>query len=146
MQTTTPLAPGPGSYTPASGTLYPGLGQTSPAHGTVYPTAPRTRPPLPPTVTGGVARLPTRGTVYGGQTSQPTSGNADGPTDSSGSLTGLIMSRGQPARPEPRQRSRLLTVLITTASVLVFIAGLGLVVYVLAGDFLRGLVDTLIRH
>jgi hypothetical protein len=94
----------------------------------------------------GTARVSSRGTVYGGQTGQPTSANADAPLEESGSLTGMILSRGTSARfqPEPR-KSRLRGVIVTTIGIVVFIGAIGALVYALAGDFLRSLLHTLIH-
>lgn len=87
-----------------------------------------------------------RGTVYGGQTGQPTSANADAPLEQSGSLTGAILARGQSARfrPEPR-RSRWRTVLTVTVSIAAFIGAIGVIAYVLAGDFLRALLHAIMH-
>jgi hypothetical protein len=84
------------------------------------------------------------GTVYGGAAGLPTSANAEAPIEHSGSLTGHILSRGQSAYIEPReQRNRLRKVLIVGISVIVFVGAIALTVTLLAGDFIRGLVTTL---
>jgi hypothetical protein len=70
--------------------------------------------------------------------------------ESSGSLTGLILARAQAAaeaeaEAEPKRRRRWLRGLIVGVSIIAFLAVIGGVVYVLAGDFLRSLVHTLTR-
>src|SRR5262249_48080875 len=51
---------------------------------------------------------PQFGTVYGGQSGQPTTANAESPLEQSGSLTGLILSRGAPGHiQEAEHRSRM---------------------------------------
>jgi hypothetical protein len=85
-----------------------------------------------------------RGTVYGGQTGLPTSANADAPLQQSGSLTGMILARGQSALYQPaKRRSRLVSALIYTGAVLGFLAIIGGIVYTLAGDFLRALFNAI---
>lgn len=87
------------------------------------------------------------GTVYGGQTGLPTTTNADAPIEMSGSLTGLILSRGrsQAEQLQRRQerRARLRTALFVGIGVVAFIAVIALVVAVLAGDFILALYHTL---
>jgi hypothetical protein len=83
--------------------------------------------------------------VYGGASGLPTSANPDAPLEHSGSLTGHILSRGQSTALPPRERrNRLRKVLIVGISVIVFIGVIALTVTVLAGDFIRGLVATLV--
>jgi hypothetical protein len=125
------------------------------------PPPPSLREPLPPGVYRGgsvqepstvVAQAPqsripaTRratGTVYGGQTGLPTSANADAPIDRSGSLTGQILARGRSAQDQRRQarRTRTRSALFFTAGIVVFMSAIAVIVYVLAGDFIRQLFD-----
>jgi hypothetical protein len=84
------------------------------------------------------------GTVYGGQTVPPGTNNAEATMDVSGSLTGLILSRGrtpaqQEARRKKERRSRIRTGLFITLGTLLFFGLLGLVVAILAGDFISAL-------
>ncbi len=96
-------------------------------------------PPVPP-----VARNRGAGTVYGGQTGRPTSANSDAPIEMSGSLTGLILSRGQSQAQRKRERrQRLKTALWVTLGFTLFVGAIALVVWVLAGDFIRSLFTTL---
>ncbi len=82
----------------------------------------------------------THGTVYGGQTGLPTSANSEAPIELSGSLTGLILSRGQSGHePRPPRRDWVTRTLVIAISVLAFIGIIGLVVDLLAGDFLKAL-------
>jgi hypothetical protein len=75
------------------------------------------------------------GTVYGGPTGRPTSANPDAPIDASGSLTGLILSRGAPAQIQPaEEKSRLAKVLIVGLTSIAFITVISILVAVLAGD------------
>jgi hypothetical protein len=88
------------------------------------------------------------GTVYGGQTGAPTSANADAPLERSGSLTGSILARGrsvQSAADERRQtrRRRWRTALLFSLGLLIFMGAIGVIVYVLAGDFIRSFFDTI---
>jgi hypothetical protein len=88
----------------------------------------------------------TGGTVYGGATGLPTSANPDAPINRSGSLTGLILSRGQSVRIQPRERrSRLTKVLAVGFGAIIFVGAIAVVVATLAGDFIRGLVAALVR-
>ena len=64
--------------------------------------------------------------------------------DVSGSLTGLILSRGrspaqQEARRKKERRSRIRTGLYITLGAVLFFGLLGLVVAILAGDFISAL-------
>jgi hypothetical protein len=86
------------------------------------------------------------GTVYGGQTGLPTSANPEAPIDASGSLTGLILSRGESGQLRPtEQRSRLAKVLIVGVSALAFVTVIALVVAVLAGDIIAALFEGLLK-
>jgi hypothetical protein len=125
------------AYTRPTG-LYQGGGYTPEEPTTTVP-APRQLPYG--TSHPGVARAPGRGTVYGGQMGQPTLGGTESPLERSGSLTGAILSRGQSVRIQPpvRKRRRLRSAVVVTISVVFFLAALGGVVYLLAGDFLRAL-------
>lgn len=98
--------------------------------------APRPRRPLP------------GGTVYGGESGLPTTANADAPIERSGSLTGLILSRGRSEQELKRRerQARRRTALFVTVGVVVFIGAVALIVSVLAGDFIRELYDTLMPH
>jgi hypothetical protein len=87
------------------------------------------------------------GTVYGGETGLPTSANAEAPIEQSGSLTGLILSRGRPTQVQTKERrSRLTKALIGVAIAVGFVAVIGLVVAALAGDFLSSLFNTVFSH
>jgi hypothetical protein len=117
-------------------------GQEEPTH--AISTAIGGSPLLPRQPAGA---YPGAGTVYGGQTGQLTSANADAPIDTSGSLTGLILSRGMPLHaPVERRTSRLKAVLIGIVAALAAIGFVGVVVYVLAGDFLLAIYRTLVGH
>jgi hypothetical protein len=125
-----------------------------PVSSSVIPVSPGLpRPTTQPGVyRGGVYEPPTTAlhrssTVYGGQTGQPTSANAEAPIEQSGSLTGLILSRGRPAQMHTKERrSRFAKVLVTGLIGLAFVAVIGLVVALLAGDFLSTLFNAVIRH
>jgi hypothetical protein len=110
--------------------VYRGSGAPDPV--TVVAQAPQSRIPA--------TRRPT-GTVYGGQTGVPTSANADAPIDRSGSLTGQILARGRSAHDQRRQgrRTRLRSALFFTAGIVMFMSAIAVIVYVLAGDFIRQL-------
>jgi hypothetical protein len=96
---------------------------------------------VPPPHAGG------RGTVYGGTTGLPTSANVDAPLDMSGSLTGLILSRGHPGEVDVAQRrSRLTRVLLVGAGGLLFFIVVGLVAASLAGDVIRTFFGALAGH
>jgi hypothetical protein len=71
----------------------------------------------------------------------PTSANADAPIDRSGSLTGQILARGRSAHDQRRQgrRTRLRSALFFTAGIVMFMSAIAVIVYVLAGDFIRQL-------
>jgi hypothetical protein len=84
------------------------------------------------------------GTVYGGQTRLPATSDADPAMDVSGSLTGFILSRGrssgqEQARRKKERRSRVRTGLFIALGTLLFFGLLGLVVAILAGDFISAL-------
>jgi hypothetical protein len=106
-------------------------------------------PPEPSTVVAQApqSRIPAKGrptgTVYGGQTGAPTSANADAPLERSGSLTGHILAGGRSEHDERRRerRARLRTALIFTGGLLVFMGAIAVIVYVLAGDFIRSFYD-----
>jgi hypothetical protein len=88
------------------------------------------------------------GTVYGGQTGLPTTANADAPIETSGSLTGVILSRGRSSQAEQLQRrkerrARLKTALFVAIGAVGFIAIITLIVTVLAGDFILAIYHTL---
>jgi hypothetical protein len=96
--------------------------------------------------TGGmVPRQRPAGTVYGGQTGRPTSANSDAPIEMSGSLTGLILSRGSSQQQRKKERrARLRTALFITIGAVVFIAAIAVTVAVLAGDFIRAIYNALV--
>jgi len=132
-----PTPPGPVPPPPSLGAaLPPGVyrGGTAQEPVTVVAQAPQSRIPA--------TRRPT-GTVYGGQTGLPTSANADAPIDRSGSLTGQILARGRSAQDQRRRtrRTRLRGALFFTAGIVVFMGAIAVIVYVLAGDFIRSLFD-----
>ena len=91
---------------------------------------------------GPVASWRAGGTVYGGQTGAPTSANVEAPIEMSGSLTGLILSRGQAAARRRERRDRLRRVLWVGVSGLIFAAAIGFLVFYLAGDFIASLIRT----
>jgi hypothetical protein len=82
------------------------------------------------------------GTVYGGPAGAPTSANAEAPIEMSGSLTGLILSRGQAAAQRRERRHKFRRVLYFGLGGLAFAAALGLLAYYLAGDFITSLFRT----
>jgi hypothetical protein len=84
------------------------------------------------------------GTVYGGHTGLPTSANSDAPIEMSGSLTGLILSRGQSQMRRKERRARIRKVLLIGFGAIVFVAVIGLIVATLAGDFIRALLKALL--
>ncbi len=80
------------------------------------------------------------GTVYGGSTGAPTSPNPEAPLELSGSLTGLILSRGHSAAlHEQEQRSRLTKVLAIGGGGLIAVLIIGIIVASLAGDVIQAL-------
>jgi hypothetical protein len=88
------------------------------------------------------------GTVYGGQSGLPTSANPDAPVERSGSLTGSILARGrsvQSAQVERRRarRRRLRTALLFSFGLAIFMGAIAVIVYVLAGDFIRSFFDAI---
>ncbi len=88
----------------------------------------------------------TGGTVYGGDKGLPTSANVEAPIELSGSLTGLILSRGRSTHIQPKERrSRARKVALILAGVLAFVIVIGLVVATMAGDFISAVLDGLIR-
>ena len=96
----------------------------------------------------GMPRQRPTGTVYGGQTGLPTTTNSEAPLEMSGSLTGHILSRGrssaqQEARRRQERRSRIRGVLFIVLGTLLFFGLLGVVVAILAGDFIMSLVHAL---
>jgi hypothetical protein len=92
-----------------------------------------------------IPRQRSGGTVYGGRSGLPTSANAEAPIEQSGSLTGLILSRGRPGSIQPKeQRSRLRKVLWVGLSAIAFVTAIALIVALLAGDFLRALFGALL--
>jgi hypothetical protein len=101
--------------------------------------------PQPPT-TAFAARRPS-GTVYGGPTGLPTTANADAPINQSGSFTGVVLSQGRSARDQRRRarRGRLRTAVFMLVGAVIFVGGVALIVYNLAGDFIRQLYHTLVR-
>jgi hypothetical protein len=120
-----PVSPVPASAIPSS--PYPA--------GPMSPRPPMSSIPASP-VPAGLTRAAARGTVYGGQMGRP----AESPLEQSGSLTGAILARGQSTQFRPaRKRSRLRSTLVITGAIIGFVAIIGAVVYVLAGDFLRAL-------
>lgn len=77
------------------------------------------------------------GTVYGGQSGLPTSANPEAPIEASGSLTGLILSRGESGQIRPtEQRSRLTKVLVVGLGAIVFVSVIALIVATMAGDII----------
>jgi hypothetical protein len=129
------------------------------------PPPPSLRQPLPPGVYRGgyvpepstvVAQSPqsrivpsarrATGTVYGGQTGVQTSANAEAPLERSGSLTGSILARGRSAQSivddrRGARRRRLRTALFFSVGLMIFMGAIGVIVYVLAGDFIRSFFD-----
>jgi len=92
-----------------------------------------------------VPRQRPAGTIYGGASGRPTSANADAPLEQSGSLTGHILAHGRPVvRPRKERTSRLRNALFVLIGALLFMGLIALVVFVLAGDFLRGLFGALL--
>jgi hypothetical protein len=88
------------------------------------------------------------GTVYGGQTGVPTSANPDAPLERSGSLTGTILSRGQSVQSakierKRTRRRRARTALFFSLGLVIFMGAIAVIVYVLAGDFIRSFFDTI---
>jgi hypothetical protein len=128
-----------GSVPPSRTTLPPGIyrGGSAPEPSTVVAQSPDSRIPA--------ARRATTGTVYGGQTGVPTSANADAPLERSGSLTGQILARGRSAqsRPDAPRRGRLRAALFFSLGLVIFMSAIAVIVYVLAGDFIRSLYDAL---
>jgi hypothetical protein len=117
----------------------------APASAPVVPPVSAARPVVPP-----IARQRSAGTVYGGQTGLPTSSNAEAPLEVSGSLTGMILSRGRSeaqleAHRKKERRSRWRTGVLIGLGTLAFFGLLGLVVAVLAGDFIQTLIKTLTK-
>jgi hypothetical protein len=96
-----------------------------------------------------LGRVPTKsagGTVYGGASGLPTSANVDAPLELSGSLTGMILSRGSPVQIQPKERrSRLTKVLLILVGVLMLVVVIGLVVATVAGDFVSAVLDGIIN-
>jgi hypothetical protein len=132
-----PTPPGPVPPPPSlGGELPPGVYRGGSAQDpvTVVAQAPQSRIPA--------TRRPS-GTVYGGQAGLPTSANADAPIDRSGSLTGQILARGRSAQDQRRRtrRTRVRGALFFTAGLVVFMGAIAVIVYVLAGDFIRSLFD-----
>jgi hypothetical protein len=82
------------------------------------------------------------GTVYGGLTGAPTSANAEAPIEMSGSLTGLILSRGQAQARRKERRRRFRRIIFIGIGGVIFIAVIGTIVAVLAGDFITSLYRT----
>jgi hypothetical protein len=138
-----PSPPGPVPPPPSMGRpLPPGVyrGGYLPEPSTVVAQAPQSR-----IVPAG--RRPA-GTVYGGQTGLPTSANADAPLERSGSLTGSILARGQSAQSgqDERRRARrrrVRTAFFVSLGLAIFMGAIAVIVYVLAGDFIRSLFDTI---
>ena len=76
----------------------------------------------------------------------PTTSNADAPIELSGSLTGLILSRGRPSELQPKERrSRFTKVVLILVCVLAFVGIISVIVATLAGDFIRALIDGLMN-
>ena len=92
---------------------------------------------------GPIAGRRAGGTVYGGPSGAPTSANVDAPIEMSGSLTGLILSRGQAAARRQERRVRLRRVLYVGLGGLAFITAIALLAFYLAGDFIMSLFNTL---
>jgi hypothetical protein len=92
--------------------------------------------PPPPAIGAGVYRggAYASGTVYGGQTGQPTTANVDAPIEASGSLTGLVLSRGQSVRPKAQERSRGRRVVIVGTVAVVIVIVVTVIVTLLAGN------------
>jgi hypothetical protein len=85
------------------------------------------------------------GTVYGGDKGLPTSSNVEAPIEQSGSLTGLILSRGNSTYIQPKERrSRARKVSLVLVGVLTFVVVIGLIVATMAGDFIGAILDGLI--
>jgi hypothetical protein len=128
-----------------SGPLAPGVyrGGSRPEPTTVVAQSPRSR--IAATGRTGTVYGGQTGTVYGGQTGQPTSANADAPIERSGSLTGQILARGRSAHDQQRRarRARTRTVLFFGLGLTVFMGAIAVLVYVLAGDFIRSFFDAI---
>jgi hypothetical protein len=114
-------------------------------HGGTY------RPQQPNTAASSRPSPPQRhgGSVYGGQMGLPTTANADAPIETSGSLTGIILSRGQSVQAEQLRRrkerqARLRTALFVGIGAIGFIAVIALIVTVLAGDFILAIYHALV--
>jgi hypothetical protein len=90
----------------------------------------------------GTGRRVGAGTVYGGPGGAPTSANVEAPIEMSGSLTGLILSRGHAAAKRRERRDRFRRVVYFGLGGLAFAAALGLLAYYLAGDFISSLFRT----
>jgi hypothetical protein len=104
------------------------------------------RPEWQPTTASGPGEPRRAGTVYGGLVGRPTSANVDAPIELSGSLTGLILSRGRSTHIQARERrSRLTKVLAIGTGGIVFVVAIGLIVATLAGDFIRQLLGALVK-
>lgn len=75
----------------------------------------------------------------------PTSANPEAPIELSGSLTGLILSRGQSSQiKKSERRSRLIKIVSIGLGGIVFVVAIGLIVATLAGDFIRQLLNALL--
>jgi hypothetical protein len=100
--------------------------------------------PYPPLRLSSEPTRHTGGTVYGGDMGLPTSSNVEAPIEMSGSLTGLILSRGSSTHVQPKERrSRARKVALILAGVLAFVVVIGLVVATMAGDFITAILDGL---
>jgi hypothetical protein len=64
------------------------------------------------------------------------------PMEMSGSLTGHLLSRNQHLYQRRERRRKLRTFLFVTFGLLIFAAGIAVVVNMLAGDFIRSIFDT----
>jgi hypothetical protein len=141
-----PSPPGPVPPPPSMApSLPPGVyrGGKPPEPATVVAQAPQSRISAEsPQARVPAARRAT-GTVYGGQSGAPTSANADAPLERSGSLTGQILARGRSSqsRVRPARRARLRTAMFFSLGLVIFMSAIAVIVYVLAGDFIRSFFD-----
>jgi len=115
-------------------------GHTSSEHGHTW---------AQPTATAAPIRPPVRragGTVYRGRTGIPARTNPAVTSRTCGSLLGFVTSAGQSIKipPMPR-RARLIKLLAIGLGSTAFVLAIAFIVATLAGDFIRGLVDTFLK-
>lgn len=85
------------------------------------------------------------GGTYGEMATEPITGMVARPASSiemSGSLTGHLLARNQELYHREERRRKLKSALWVALGLTLFAAGIALVVYLLAGDFLRSLFTT----